>query len=98
MVINQDTGQPGDGLWRANPDDRRYADAGLLPLTNRQEWLRRQRAWCVASARVIENPLDETLREAEAAAREIASTAFVDLLLERHRSEPTTNPEGETTS
>jgi hypothetical protein len=85
MVINQDTGQPGEGLWKANPDDRRYADAGRLSPQNRDEWLKRQRAWCIARARVIADPLDQSLRDAEIEARDIADTALVDLLLREHR-------------
>src|SRR5262245_9726358 len=44
MVINANTGQPGEGLWKANPDDRRYADAGRLSSDHQREWLERQRA------------------------------------------------------
>jgi hypothetical protein len=58
MVVNADTGQPGEGLWRVNPMDRRYADAGRLSPRNPGEWLARQRAWCIAAARVVQGPLD----------------------------------------
>lgn len=85
MVINADTGQPGEGLWKANPDDRRYADAGQLSPEKREEWLRRPRAWCIAAPRVIEDPLNQELREAEAAARAEAEEALIKLLLEEHR-------------
>ena len=30
MVVNSDDRKPGDGIWKANPDDRRYANAGML--------------------------------------------------------------------
>ena len=63
MVINADTGMPGEGLWKANPADRRYANAGSLSEPSRQEWLEAQRKWCVAAARVIESPLDSRLRD-----------------------------------
>jgi hypothetical protein len=85
MVVNADTGDPGGGFWNANPADRRYADAGRLSPEHRREWLERHRAWCIASARVIEDPLDQELRDAEAAARDRAHTAFFDLLFEEHR-------------
>ena len=85
MVVNADTGAPGEGLWKANPDDRRYADAGRLSPQDRDEWLERQRAWCIAAARVIEDPLDQGLRDAEAKARDHAETAFFDLLFDEHR-------------
>jgi hypothetical protein len=86
MVINADTGQPGEGLWRANPADRRYADAGRLSPRNRGEWLARQRAWCIAAARVVREPLDQVVRDAEREARERAEMAFIDLLLDDHRN------------
>jgi hypothetical protein len=81
MVINAYTGQPGEGLWQANPDDRRYADAGQLSPKGRQAWLEAQRGWCIAAAKVILNPLDQHLREVEAAAREAAETSLIDLLM-----------------
>jgi hypothetical protein len=86
MVINADSGEPGEGLWRANPDDRRYADAGRLSPKHRQEWLERQRAWCIATACVVEGPLHQHSRDAEAAARDRAHTAFFDLLFEEHKN------------
>jgi hypothetical protein len=82
MVINADTGKPGDGLWRANPDDRRYADAGTLSEPRREDWLEAQRAWCVAKARVELDQLDQRLRDAEIEARERASTILIDLMLQ----------------
>jgi hypothetical protein len=85
MVINADTGAPGDGFWKANPNDHRYADAGRLSQRDQGEWLQRQRAWCIAAARVIEDPLDQGLRDAEAKARDRAHTAFFDLLFDEHR-------------
>jgi len=85
MVCNADSGEPGDGFWRANPDDRRYADAGRLAPSNRRAWLERQQSWCIAKARVIENPLDQALRDNEAEARERAKDAFFDLLFDEHR-------------
>lgn len=85
LVVNAETGQSGEGFWNANPDDRRYADAGQLSPEKREEWLRRQRAWCIAHARVIEDPLNQELREAEAAARAEAEEALIELLLEEHR-------------
>lgn len=86
MVVNADTRQPGVGIWNANPDDRRYADAGRLSLESRQEWLRRQRAWCIAAARVVHDPLNQRLRDAEAEARDAAYTALVDLMLAERRA------------
>ena len=85
MVVNADTREPGEGLWHANSDDRRYANAGQLSLPKRRAWLERQRAWCIAVARVVESPLDQDLRDAELESRELASTALIDLLLEQHR-------------
>lgn len=82
MVINADTGRPGDGLWTANPDDRRYADAGTLSEPRREDWLDAQRAWCIAAARVAQEPLDRALRDREAEARDLANSIFVDLLME----------------
>jgi hypothetical protein len=35
----------------------------------------------------MENPLDQNLREAATTAREVASTALVDLLLMEHRGQ-----------
>jgi len=87
LVMNADTGEPGEGLWKANPNDRRYADAGRLPRRTRAEWLRRQQAWCIASARVETDALNRSLREAEAEARDRAQTALVDLLLEDRDSD-----------
>lgn len=81
MVINADTGKPGEGLWKANPDDRRYADAGTLSELRREEWLEAQRAWCVAAARVQLDPLDPKVRDEESEAREIANSIFIDLLM-----------------
>jgi hypothetical protein len=81
MVINADTGKPGDGLWNANPDDRRYADAGTLSEPRREEWLEAQRAWCIAAARVEQEPLDRALRDREAEARDRANSIFIDLLM-----------------
>jgi hypothetical protein len=81
MVINADTGRPGDGLWKANPDDRRYADAGTLSERRRKEWLDAQRAWCIAAARVRLDPLDQQLREHDAGSRERANSIFIDLLM-----------------
>lgn len=85
MVVNADTGEPGEGLWHANSEDRRYANAGQLSKPKRRAWLERQRAWCIAAARVIEDPLNQRLRDAESGARDLASTALIDLLLEEHR-------------
>jgi hypothetical protein len=85
MVVNRDTGQPGDGLWRANSDDRRYANAGQLSPERREEWLRLQRGWCIAAARVMGDPLSQDLRDAEAEAREQAELARINLLMEQHR-------------
>jgi hypothetical protein len=85
MVINAETGEPGEGLWSANSGDRRYADAGALSPSRRAAWLERQRAWCVAAARVEVDPLDRQLHEAKALAREDARSALIDLLLEDHR-------------
>jgi len=95
LVVNADTGEPGEGLWKANPDDRRYADAERLPKNRRAEWLRQQQAWCVAHARVQADPLNRGLRDAEAGARDRAQTALVDLLLADRGSkdEETRRPE-----
>ena len=57
MVVNSETGRPGDGIWKANPDDRRYANAGMLSESRREVWLDAQRAWCIAAARVTKNRL-----------------------------------------
>ena len=59
MVVNSETGKPGDGIWKANPDDRRYANAGMLSESRREVWLDAQRAWCIAAARVTQEPLDQ---------------------------------------
>jgi hypothetical protein len=88
MVVNAESREPGDGFWKANPDDRRYADAGMLPPRARAEWLVLQRAWCIAAARVNESPLDQELRAAELAARDRAQTALVDLMLQRSSDDP----------
>jgi hypothetical protein len=85
VVVNADSGEPGEGLWHANSEDRRYANAGQLSALRRRSWLERQRAWCISAARVAENPLDQPLRDAESEARDVASTALIDLLLEEHR-------------
>jgi hypothetical protein len=82
MVINADTGKPGDGLWNANPDDRRYADAGTLSEPRREDWLEAQRAWCIAAARVKQEPLDRALRDREGEARDRANFILIDLLME----------------
>jgi hypothetical protein len=87
MVINADTGKPGEGLWDANPNDRRYADAGTLSELRREEWLNAQRAWCIAAARVVHDPLDQQLRDQEADAREQANSIFIDLLMQ-DRADP----------
>jgi hypothetical protein len=85
MVVNAETRMPGDGLWKANPLDRRYADAGRLSQESREDWLTAQRDWCIASALVAEDPLDVSLRDREAAARDHAQTCLVDLLLRDQR-------------
>jgi hypothetical protein len=87
MVVNADTGQPGDGLWKANPNDRRYADAARLSDAGRAAWLEIQRDWCIAAARVADSPLDQDLRAAEANAHDVAATALVDLMLIDQRNE-----------
>ena len=87
MVINGDTGEPGDGLWGANPDDRRYADAGRLSKQGRKAWLEAQRNWCIAAARVTTDPLDLSLREDESSTQDIAQDCLIDLLLADHRRE-----------
>jgi hypothetical protein len=81
MVINADTGRPGDGLWKANPNDRRYANAGQLTEKSRVAWLDAQRAWCINAAKVMEAPLDAGLREAEASTRDAANTSLIELLM-----------------
>jgi hypothetical protein len=88
MVINADTGLPGDGLWTANPDDRRYADAARLSEKGRASWLAAQRAWCIAAARVMEDPLDQALRDEEAAARETADLSLIELLMSDRSDDP----------
>lgn len=96
MVVNAETGQPGEGLWKANPNDRRYADAARLSDAGRAAWLEAQRGWCIAAARVLESPLEQGLRGAEAEARAAAETALIDLLLadQRHGKGGTaTDPE-----
>jgi hypothetical protein len=85
MVVNADTGRPGDGLWKANPLDRRYADAGRLSEESRDDWLAAQRDWCIAAALVSQEPLDASLRDREAAAREHAKTCLIDLLMREQR-------------
>jgi hypothetical protein len=87
LVVNAQTGEPGDGLWKANPNDRRYADAWRLPTNSRAEWLRRQQDWCIAYARVQTDPLNQALREDEAVARDRAQNALVDILLADRRSD-----------
>ena len=84
LVINAQTGEPGDGLWKANPNDRRYADAGRLSKPRRATWLERQQAWCIAAARSADDPLNPALRGAEAQARDVARTSLIDLLLADH--------------
>ena len=81
MVVNAETGQPGDGFWKANSNDRRCADAARLSDVGRAAWLEAQRAWCIAAARVVRSPLDQRLRAAEVDAREVAETALIELLL-----------------
>jgi len=60
----------------------------VLPPAARAEWLVRQRAWCIAAARVDEDELSRELRDAEVAARDRAQTALVDLMLQRPTDEP----------
>jgi hypothetical protein len=71
----------------ANPDDRRYTDAGTLTEPRRQELLEAQRAWCIAAARVEHDPLDRSLRDQEAEARDRTNSIFIDLLMQ-DRADP----------
>jgi hypothetical protein len=87
MVINAETRLPGDGLWRANSNDRRYADAGRLSSEGRAAWLEVQRAWCIAKARVEEEPLNQNLRDLEVAAREAAELSLIELLRIDHKQD-----------
>jgi hypothetical protein len=81
MIVNDETREPGLGLWLANPNDPRYANAGRLSPDNRAVWLQEQRAWCIAAARVQRDPLNTALRDAETATRERAHDCLIDLLL-----------------
>ena len=45
-------------------------------------WLDAQRAWCIAAARVTQEPLDQQLRDAEAQARDRAESILIDLMME----------------
>jgi hypothetical protein len=85
MVVNADSGEPGEGFWRANPHDPRYSQAALLSSQSHQVWLTEQRNWCIAAARVMRDPLDTTLREAEAAARDQARDCLIELLMADRR-------------
>lgn len=87
MVINAETREPGDGLWRANSNDRRYADAGRLSNEGRAAWLEAQRGWCIAKARVEEHPLDQNLRDLEVVAREAAELSLIELLRIDHKQD-----------
>jgi hypothetical protein len=87
LVVNADTSMPGDGFWRANPDDLRYAQAAQLSEQSRLTWLEAQRDWCVATARSEQDPLDVSLREAEEAARQRAREILIELLLRDRRDQ-----------
>ncbi len=80
MVVNAETGEPGDGFWRANPSDPRYLHASLLSAESRQAWLIEQRNWCIASAQVLLDPLDPRLRASEEQARNRARDCLIGLL------------------
>ncbi len=86
MVVNAKT-RPGDGQWIANSSDRRYVDAGRLSSEGRDAWLEAQRAWCIANARVEEQPLDQQLRDIEVDAREAAELSLIELLCVDHQRE-----------
>jgi hypothetical protein len=87
LVVNKETGTPGDGFWRVQEGtDRRYVDAGQLSSRGRMEWLAVQQRYCVAAARAELQPLDLRLRIEEIEAREMAETAFLDQLRIDHAS------------
>ena len=84
MVINADTREVGDGFWGANTADQRYSNAAGLSAQSREIWMKRQRDWCVAAARVELDPLSLPLRERESELREEAAI-WIDLLLDERK-------------
>jgi hypothetical protein len=87
MVVSQDTKRPSDGFWKADYADVRYREVPNLSEARVDAWLATQQDWCVAAARVIEEPLSQELRDSEIAARERAELSLIELRLEQHREE-----------
>lgn len=87
MVVNQETGRPGDGFWTADYSHVKYREVRNLSTGRVDQWLAIQQDWCVKKALVQASPLDQSLREQEIEARERADVALIDLRLEQNRED-----------
>jgi hypothetical protein len=87
MVVNGETGEPGDSFWQADYPDTQYRIVATLSDGARRLWLEAQQRWCVAAAGVAAEPLERTVRDEEARAREHARESLVDLMLRDRRGE-----------
>jgi hypothetical protein len=88
MVVNAETGEPGEGFWRADYSNLRYRMAAGLSDTSRAAWLDAQHRWCIAAAHVHRDQLDQRLRDQEAAARDQARDSLIELMLRDRQGTP----------
>lgn len=88
MIVNAESGEPGDGFWRAEYADIRYRLAADLSPASKASWLEDQHRWCIAAARAQSDPWDQHLHDEEADARDRARDWLMEQMLRDRQEEP----------
>jgi hypothetical protein len=88
MVVNAESGEPGEGFWHAGYSDIRYRMAADLSPASKAAWLQDQQRWCIAAAHALEDRLEQRLRDVEAQARDRARDSLLDQMRRDQVEEP----------